>query len=85
MSEPPNRIRWFRESEDLSLRALSVRIDPSGNGPDTRTINRWETGENGVPDYRKRDLARVFGVSIAFLMGWDDQPQRPHERERVTA
>lgn len=71
---PPNRIAWFRNTEDLSLRELSLKLEPSGMGPHERTINRWERMEGGVPDKWKFALAEVFGCSVPVLMGWEDLP-----------
>jgi transcriptional regulator with XRE-family HTH domain len=77
---PSNRIAWFRRAEGLTLRQLAFRLDPSGEGPTERTINRWERGESGVPDRWKLVLADVFGVSVPYLMGWDESDGDGNER-----
>lgn len=77
-----NRIAELRGQHNLSLRKLSLALDPTGDlGPTERSIWRWETGEGGVPDKHKFALAELFGVSVAYLMGWDDQPTRPDEQK----
>jgi DNA-binding transcriptional regulator YiaG len=78
----PNRIGWYRESLDLSPRQLSMRLDPTGNGPHDTTISRWERGDTGVPDQFKLRLAEIFGCSVVWLMGWEHQPS---ERDKAPA
>ncbi len=40
-----------------------------------RTVYRWEAGEVAIPDQKKLDLADLFGVSVIWLMGWEDQTE----------
>jgi hypothetical protein len=47
-----------------------------------QTIYRWESLENAIPDERKLDLARYFGVSLADLMGMARGPPARVARER---
>jgi hypothetical protein len=35
------------------------------------TVSRWETGEVPPPDRVKLALAKFYGVTPEFLMGWD--------------
>ena len=46
-----------------------------------QTVSRWESGGT-IPDSRKFDLANLFGVSIAYLMGWDDDRGKPPGKSR---
>ena len=64
---PENRIRELREEAGLKLYDISAkfRVHPA-------TVYRWETGDSEVPDARKFDLAELFGVTPAYVMGWDD-------------
>lgn len=61
-----NRLRQLREGHGLKLYdvAALVRVDPS-------TIHRWETEQTQVPDEVKKALAERYGVTRAYLMGWE--------------
>lgn len=63
---PRNRIRALRTERGLSLAQLAAEI-----GVHESTISRWESGESGVPDHRKVQLADFFDVPVPYLMGWD--------------
>lgn len=63
----PNRLRALRTSKGISLAKLGVEI-----GVHESTISRWESGESGIPDHRKQQLAEYFHVSVPWLMGWTD-------------
>jgi hypothetical protein len=39
---------------------------------DQTTVYRYETGQTPIPDDVKAQLAAYFGVSRAYLMGWDE-------------
>ena len=67
MQAPTNRIRALRTSRRLSLAEVAGHI-----GVHESTVSRWESGETGIPDWRKSELADFFGVSVAFLMAWDE-------------
>ena len=66
---PANRLRELRQNHGLKLYDISARfrVEPS-------TVNRWETGRSAVPDASKLDLADLYGVTVAYLMGWPEQP-----------
>ena len=42
---------------------------------DQSAVYRYETGRTPIPDDVKGRLADLFGVSRAYLMGWDE-PER---------
>jgi transcriptional regulator with XRE-family HTH domain len=65
---PENRLRELREAKDLKLYDIAafVRADPS-------TVWRWENN-GSVPDSVKLALAEFYGVTPAYLMGWDEAP-----------
>lgn len=67
MQAPPNRIRALRTNRALSLADVATHI-----GVHESTVSRWESGESGVPDWRKSELADFFNVSVPYLMGWDE-------------
>jgi transcriptional regulator with XRE-family HTH domain len=66
-----NRLRTLRTAQGISLAKLGVEI-----GVHESTVSRWETGDSAIPDRQKVLLARFFGVSVLYLMGWDDSD--PH-------
>jgi transcriptional regulator with XRE-family HTH domain len=74
---PTNRIRELRKTSKHRLYELAGALKV-----DTSTITRWENGTSEVPDAQKRELAVLFGVSIAYLMGWEDAPGVPPKRPR---
>lgn len=43
-------------------------------GKDTTTLYRWETGRQPIPDEDKHSLAELFGVTVAWMMGWESSP-----------
>ena len=67
---PSNRLAELRKSRELSRNALARELDPP---VDPHTIYRWENGRLGMKDARKAQLAEHFGVSIAYLMRWEDE------------
>lgn len=66
--KPSNRLRELRRDRDLKLYDISVvvRVDPA-------TVHKWETGKvTTIPDDAKFAMAEMFGVSVSYLMGWDE-------------
>lgn len=63
-----NRLRELREQAELKAYDLAARfrVDPS-------TVVRWENGRSQVPDEVKLELAELYGVSVAYLMGWPEK------------
>jgi transcriptional regulator with XRE-family HTH domain len=61
-----NRLVELRKQSGLlrSQIAGALRVDQS-------TLWRWEHGAT-IPDHKKLELAKLFGVSPAYLMGWSD-------------
>jgi transcriptional regulator with XRE-family HTH domain len=66
IAHPRNRLRELREEDGLAAAEVARRIDV-----DAGAISQWENGISGIPDWRKQQLAEMFKVSVAFLMGWD--------------
>jgi transcriptional regulator with XRE-family HTH domain len=54
----------------MTQRRLSVLLDV-----DQSTVWRWEAGAIGIPDGRKEQIARIFGVTVGQLMGWTPVPE----------
>jgi len=62
---PSNRIAELRREQSLTQAGLAERL-----GIDPATVSRWERGLTTIPDWRKVELAEMFGVSVPWLMGW---------------
>lgn len=70
-----NRLRRLREADGLSRAELATRVSsPYGNRRRVheRTIDRWERGT--IPERHWHELATIFGVSVAYLLGLDRGP-----------
>jgi len=63
----PNRLRELRLAGKHRLLDVAKVADR-----DTSIIGRYERGLTPIPDDVKGHLAEFFGVSRAYLMGWDD-------------
>lgn len=76
MQGPPNRIRQLRTARGLSLAGLAAEMFVHES-----TVSRWESGESGIPDHRKQQLAEFFEVSVLELMGWDSPDDNGGQRQ----
>lgn len=61
------RLGLLREGQELSRFELAQRV-----GVSERTVRRWEKGETGIPRGNWDRLSEIFGVSVAHLLGLDD-------------
>lgn len=61
-----NRIKELRESKGLSQDKLSQELNIN-----LRTIQRWENGETAIRRNNAEKIADFFGVSDAYLLGYD--------------
>lgn len=66
-----NRIKEIRQKEDLSQQALAKKI-----GVSYRTIQNWENGVNQIKPEKAQQLADYFGVSVGYLLGYSDVPDK---------
>lgn len=46
---------------------------------------RYEQGQANVPDDVKARLAEFFGVTRAYLMGWDEDEPAPSDEPAVAS
>lgn len=69
--EVSNRISELREQAHLTQKELAEKI-----GVSPSTMTRIEHGETGVRDETMQNLARVFDVSVDFLLGLTDSPNK---------
>lgn len=72
----PNNIKLYRERMGLSKKQLAERI-----GVNESQIGRYESGEQ-QPGYDKTfAIAKIFGVSIGMLMGYEKEKQEIRKTE----
>jgi transcriptional regulator with XRE-family HTH domain len=64
-----DRIRIRRNELKLSQRELCQKMGYSNHS----TIGKIETGKVDIPQSRIVQFAEVLGVSVAYLMGWDEE------------
>lgn len=62
-----NRLKELRKEKKLTQKELAQNI-----GAGLRTIQTWENGESQIKPDKAQKLADFFGVSIAHLLGYDD-------------
>lgn len=62
-----NRLKELRKAKKLSQKELAEETDIP-----YRTLQRWENGESQIKPEKAEKLADFFGVSIAHLLGYDD-------------
>lgn len=63
----PNRLAELRRQRNLRLVQVAAVADK-----DQSTVYRYEQGLTPVPDDVKAILAEFYGVTRAYLMGWDE-------------
>lgn len=77
MSIQADRIRAEMQRNSLTLIEIEQRT-----GIKKSSMQRYVSGETGkIPMSAIEKLAKVFGVSGEYLMGWDDKKTSPHEPE----
>lgn len=76
----PNRIFELRRARGISQEVLGRALNP----PVTKmSISRFERGAVEPTLGQLRDIARLFGVTVADLLSEDDNPWHPVGDERV--
>lgn len=68
-----NRLKILRKIEKLTQPELANKVNVA-----TLTIARWEKGESAIKSDKAQELAEIFGVSVAYLLGYTDDPVPPH-------
>lgn len=61
-----NRLKKLRKENDLTQDELSKII-----GVNLRTLQKWENGESSIRKKNAEKLAKNFGVSVGYLLGYD--------------
>lgn len=67
-----NKIKQRRVELGLSQRDLAAKMGYNNNS----TIARIESGKVDIPQSRVVKFSEVLGVSIAYLMGWDEEIEK---------
>lgn len=62
-----NRLKELRKEKKLTQEELAQNI-----GAGLRTIQTWENGESQIKPEKAKKLADYFGVSVGYLLGYDD-------------
>ena len=62
-----NRLKELRKAKKLTQQELAEKTDTP-----YRTLQRWENGESQIKPDKAQKLADFFGVSVAYLLGYDD-------------
>ena len=62
-----NRLRELQRAEKLTQQELADIAEVS-----KRTIQNWEDGTSNIKPEKAEKLANFFGVSIAHLLGYED-------------
>ena len=63
-----NKLKTLRENKKLTLDEVAQKI-----GTSRQTLFKYENGiVTNIPSNKIEDLAGIYGVSPAYLMGWED-------------
>lgn len=66
------RIKQKRIEKGWSQRDLAAKMNYSNHS----TVGKIETGKVDIPQSRIVQFAEVLGVSVAYLMGWEDEQKK---------
>ena len=66
------RIKRRRNELGLSQRELASRMNYQNHS----TVGKIENGKVDIPQSKIEQFARVLGVSIAYLMNWEETQQK---------
>ena len=77
MSVQSDRIKYEMQRNSLTLLEIEQRT-----GIKKSSMQRYVSGETGkIPLSAIEKLANLFGVSGAYLMGWDEKEDSPSESQ----
>ena len=62
-----NRLKELRKEKGLSQKALANEL-----GVHYRTLQNWENGESNIKPEKAEELAKIFNVSVAYLLGYSE-------------
>ena len=75
-----NRLRELQRAEKLTQQELADIAEVS-----KRTIQNWEDGTSNIKPEKAEKLANFFGVSIAHLLGYEDNDFKNETDIKVAA
>lgn len=76
-----NRIAMLRKEQRMNQRELGERL-----GVGQTTVSAWETGKNEPDNDSMNTMAQMFGVSIGYLVGYEnDEITRGLTQEQIRA
>ena len=73
-----NRLKKLRRAKKLTQKELAEETDIP-----YRTLQRWENGETDIKSEKAEKLANFFGVSIAHLLGYEDNDFEKANQNRL--
>ena len=62
-----NRLKELRRQKKQTQKELSLELEIP-----LRTLQSWENGESQIKPEKAQQLADYFGVSVGYLLGYDD-------------
>ena len=65
-----NRLKELRKDKNKSQKEIAELLKVN-----EKTISRWEKGERPIKTDKAQLLADHFGVSVGYLLGYDDVPR----------
>ena len=65
-----NRLKELRQEKKLTQQEIANKI-----GVTKRTYIYWEKGERQIKPDKAQQLANIFGVSVGYLLGYDEVPK----------
>lgn len=63
-----NRLKELRHEKKLSQKEIALQLQIP-----LRTYQRWENGESQIKPEKAQALADFFGVSVGYLLGYEDK------------
>ena len=67
-----NRIRETREGKGLSQKQVAIEV-----GVKSPSVSNWESGKTTPTPENYIAMARLFNVTVDYLLGRDDAPKPP--------
>ena len=71
-----NRLKELRKEKGLSQKALANEL-----GVHYRTLQNWENGESNIKPEKANELAKLFNVSVSYLLGYSDKKEPYYDDE----
>ena len=65
-----NRLKELRKDKNKSQKEIAELLEVN-----EKTISRWEKGERPIKTDKAQQLANIFGVSVGYLLGYDEVPK----------